>query len=308
MEEFSELMPLLERAPVEEEPIGHSSLTLISEYRQEAEPSPYTAVDDPISAGELIRDGGRALLFDRLKKRRLPVRIESHLPLLPFDGLNQRIAEQYRLLRTRLVQHRNQPRLLLVSSAGPGDGKSITAINTAGALALKQSVKVLLIDSDLWQSSIHRNLELPPGPGLAEVLKGQIGLEDAVIAVEQFRNLWVLTAGDCEANFTELLGSPKWQSLISDVKNTFDYVVFDSPPVGATADYYILEAACDGVILVTRPDYTNRKLCFKTFDTVPRNKLIGVVMNWVDKWSLARYSGYDSYEYLRKNNSRRTAH
>ena len=229
--------------------------------------------------------------------RRLSVQVASHMPLLPFDTRNQGVAEQYRLLRTRLVQHRSKPKMLLFSSAGPGDGKSITAINTAGALALKHNATVVLIDADLRRSTVHLNLNLPAGPGLYEVLEGRASIAEALIAVEQFRNLSILTAGECRNNPTELLGSPRWHSLCAELRSAFDFIVLDSPPVGAVADYYVLEAACDAVVLVARPDHTNRKQCFEAFASVPKNKLIGVVMNCVDEWFLGRKPEHERYAY-----------
>src|SRR5262249_37778174 len=84
----------------------------------------------------------------------VPVRVPAAAPVLPFDGSHRRAAEQYRLVRTKIVQHPGQPRMLVVSSPAPGDGKTVTAVNIAGALALKNDANVLLMDGDLRRSTI----------------------------------------------------------------------------------------------------------------------------------------------------------
>ena len=98
--------------------------------------------------------------------RQVPIRIPASTPLLPFDNTNFSAAEQYRMIRTKLIQHPRQPRLILISSAVPGDGKSVTAVNIAGALALKTEANVLLVDTDFRRSTIHIQLGLPASPGL----------------------------------------------------------------------------------------------------------------------------------------------
>ena len=90
--------------------------------------------------------------------------------MLPFDdGVSSHASEQYRIVRTRIVQHPSRPSLILVSSPDPGDGKTITAINVAGALSLKSEGSVLLIDADFRRPNIHEQLGLPIGPGLADL-------------------------------------------------------------------------------------------------------------------------------------------
>src|SRR5207253_2006001 len=141
--------------------------------------------------------------------RRISLRIPHNSPALPFDGTLWAANEQYRILRTKLVQHPKSPRMIMISSTGPGDGKSITAINLAGALALKSDANVLLMDCDFRKSAIHRHLGSPPTPGLAEVLAGTCALEDAVVGTEEMPNLYILPAGKPEGNPVELLDSSR---------------------------------------------------------------------------------------------------
>jgi receptor protein-tyrosine kinase len=232
--------------------------------------------------------------------RQAALHISASLPLLPFDHTNALAAEQYRIIRTKLIQHPKQPRIIMISSAGPSDGKSVTAVNTAGALSLKNEADVLLLDGDLRRSTIHKQLGLPASPGLSEVLNGTVTLEEALVQVTQLPNLFVLPGGEPQANPSELLDSARWTALCSRMQSLFRYVIVDSPPVASVADYDLLQASCDGIVLVARPDHTNRMACLRVFELVPKEKLIGVVMNCVPNWFLGRsqyYGAYSGYSY-----------
>jgi receptor protein-tyrosine kinase len=229
--------------------------------------------------------------------RTLPVRLNSASPLLPFDDAQSAAAEQYRIIRTRLIQHPKQPRMLLISSAGPADGKTITAVNMAGALSLKSDAKVLLADTDFRRSTIHTQLGIEVEPGLTDVLSGAASLEEALIRCEQFPNLYIIPAGSPRSNPSELLDSANWTIICDRLRKMFRYVIADSPPVASVADYELLQAACDGVVLVARPDKTSRMGLFKALEVVPEAKLIGVVMNCVPDWFLGRNYYYAPYYY-----------
>jgi len=243
--------------------------------------------------------------------RTLSLHLPSSSPLLPFEDGQWRPSEQYRILRTKISQHPKQPHLIVLSSPAPGDGKSVSAINTAGALSLKSEGQVLLLDADLRKSAIHLQLGLPESPGLADVLKGTCTLEEAVVHIQEFPNLFVMSAGTPAGNPVELLDSARWPALCARLRGLFRYVVLDSPPVGAVADYDLIQAACDGVILVVRPDHTNRLLCQKSLENLPKAKFLGVLLNCVPDWSPARHSGADYYYYSSEkvypNNHRGTA-
>src|SRR5205814_2135073 len=97
-------------------------------------------------------------------------------------------------------------------------------------------------------------------------------------------NLYILGSGQTWQNSAELLDSPRWISLLAGLRREFSYVVLDSPPIGSLADYDLLQASADGVVLVMRPDHTRRDLAMKALDTIPKQKFLGVVMNGVEKW------------------------
>ena len=229
--------------------------------------------------------------------RALSLRLPAPSPLLPFEKGQQRPSEQYKILRTKIGQHPRQPHLIVVSSPAPGDGKSVSAINVAGALSMKSEGQVLLLDADLRKSAIHVQLGLPESPGLTDVLKGSCTLEEAMVHIPEFPNLFVMCAGAPAGNPVELLDSPQWPALCARLRALFRYVVVDSPPAGAVADYDLIQAVCDGVILVVRPDHTNRRLCQKSLESIPKAKFLGVLLNCVPDWSPSKSTGADYYYY-----------
>jgi capsular exopolysaccharide synthesis family protein len=187
--------------------------------------------------------------------------------------------------------------VIVISSPASGDGKSVTAINTAGALSLKSEAAVLLLDADLRKPVMHKQLGLPQSPGLADVLAGACALEDALVHTKEFPNLYAMPSGTTSGNPVELLDSQQWRAVCTRLRGMFRYVIIDSPPVAAVADYALIQDVCDGVILVVRPDWTNRDLCRQSLDLVPKAKFLGVLLNCVPDWPLAGRGGADYYYY-----------
>lgn len=229
--------------------------------------------------------------------RVVPLRVSFRSPILPFDGSHWRAGEQYRILRTKIVHHIRAPRVIAVTSAGPYDGKSVTAVNLAGALALKSEARVLLIDGDFRRSSISVQLGLPQDPGLAEILTSERLFTEALLQAQQIPNLYILPAGKVSINPAELLDSSRWKDLMAYGRENFKYVVIDSPPIGAVADYDLIQQTSDGAVLVVRPDHTNRQRCFNALGRIPKDKLLGVVLNCVEEWFRGKEQHDGSYYY-----------
>ncbi len=227
--------------------------------------------------------------------RTMPLKMAKSAPLLPFGGGPSAAGEQYRIVRTKILQHPLHPRMIVISSPGSGDGKSVSAVNLAGVLSLKTEANVVLIDADFRKASIHQQLGIPEGRGLAEIIKHECLLEDALVSVEQLRNLYVIPAGKHRENPAELLDSSAWLWVSEMLRKSFEYIVIDSPPVAAVADYDLIQAVCDAVILVARPDHTKRALLTKAVESVPKDKFLGVLLNCVDDWFLTRHNHYGAY-------------
>lgn len=227
--------------------------------------------------------------------------ISSDAPILPFDGSDCDAAEEYRLLRTNIRFHAAAPQVIAISSPMPGDGKTITAINTAGILALKDRSRVLLIDADLRQQGLSRALGLKTAHGISDLISGKCAADDAIVRTDRIPGLHVLTAGGVADNPAELLDSDAFRSLVSALKPQFSYIIFDTTPVSAVADFKLVQEVSDGFILVVRPDSTNRTELRKALELEPRQKLLGVVINAFQEWFLYRQPG--SYYYYRQSSA-----
>jgi len=223
------------------------------------------------------------------------VELSPHAPVLLFDDKHRKASEQYRMVRTRIVQHPLRPRVITLTSGGPGDGKTFNAINLAGVLALKDDSRVLLVDGDLRRSSVAKSLGIHDTPGLGDVLRGQSTLRNAIVRVNRFDNLYVLPAGEPEDRPAELLDSPAWPALLEIFRRRFTYTIVDAPPVAAVADYDLIQAHCDGVVVVVRQDHSDRAAFQKALGAVPPDKRIGVILNSSQDWWLAKTAGYYYY-------------
>ncbi len=227
--------------------------------------------------------------------RTAPLRVSALSPIFPFDEAHYAAAEQYRIIRTKILHHPKKPRLIITSSACSGDGKTVTSINIAASLALKDELSVLLVDADLRRPRVAEALGIPTTPGLSEVLSGKLDLEAALLTTEQFPNLSILASGELTENAAELLDSDRFRSFIEEVRRRFSIVIFDATPVATVADYELLQHICDGVVIVIRPEHTERNRCTKVLDLIPKEKLLGVVLNCVEDWWLWKTPAYDYY-------------
>lgn len=254
-------------------------------------------VHDPAAApGEA---NAPSVLSERLARiiRVHEVRAPDPALVLPFDGQNPRAAEQYRIIRTKILLSLRPVHLLAVSSPQIGDGKSVTALNVAGALALKLGRPVLLVDADFRRYGLSRLLGLESSPGLSDVLTGGCSLTEALGRLDAVANLYFLPAGTRREHLADLLNFAAWRALCGELRKVYHTVLFDAPPVGLVADYDLIQAVADGLILVVRPDHTGRTMCRRALESVPEEKLLGVVLNMVPDWFLTRRRTHDYAHY-----------
>lgn len=188
-------------------------------------------------------------------------------------------AEQFRTLRTRIaqVESAGQRRVILVTSPGEGDGKTVTVANLALTMAQEFQRQVLLIDADLRNARLHECLGIAREPGLSDVLAGQASLDDALVSLSEYRVI-ALPAGTPHGRPTELLSSEPMRRLVENLGRRFDRVVIDST-AAHFADAGVLEPLVDGVLLVVRAGRTSRPAVARAIGLVPRAKLLGLVLN-----------------------------
>jgi receptor protein-tyrosine kinase len=178
---------------------------------------------------------------------------------IPFEGNNSAIAEAFRKLRTNLqfLAVDNPPRVIVVTSSLPNEGKTTTAINIALALAEAEH-NVLLVDGDLRRAMLGKYLNLVGSVGLSTVLSGGASLSE-VLQKTNFPCLTVLTSGAIPPNPSELLGSMAAKKVLAEMRAQFDYVIVDSSPLLAVTDAAILAANSDGVLIMARFGQSKRQ-------------------------------------------------
>jgi len=179
-------------------------------------------------------------------------------PAIYFETDNSAIAEAFRKLRTNLqfLAVDDPPRVILVTSSTPNEGKSTTSINIALALAEAEH-NVVLVDGDMRRPMLHKYLDLVGPVGLSTVLSGGVSLAEA-LQETKFPRLTVLSSGTVPPNPSELLGSLAAQKLLGELRAQFDYVVVDSSPLLAVTDAAILAVNSDGVLIMARYGRTKR--------------------------------------------------
>jgi capsular exopolysaccharide synthesis family protein len=217
------------------------------------------------------------------------------------------ISESYRALRTAILLSASgsPPRVMLITSALPQEGKTTTSINTAVTLAQK-GARVLLVDADLRRPSIHKVFNIKPKVGLSTVLTGASQLEYTITHVPQLPNLFLLPAGPPPPHPAELLGSNLMKQLILQWRKEYDHVIFDTPPALSVTDSILLSVDMDAVILVIRSGNTTKAALRRTREllTQVNARVLGVVVNAVDVDSPdyyhyyyygSKYGGYGRY-------------
>ncbi|MFB3170031.1 CpsD/CapB family tyrosine-protein kinase [Neobacillus sp. 179-C4.2 HS] len=191
------------------------------------------------------------------------------------------ISEQYRTIRTNIQYSSidNEIHTLMVTSSGPGEGKSTSAANLAVVFA-QLGKKVLLVDADLRKPTAHRTFGVNNLFGFTTVLTKQSTLEKTVIETEE-KDLYILTSGPVPPNPAELLSSKSMEKFIEDAKMLFDYIIFDTPPLLAVADPQIIANKVDGSVFVVSSGKTEIEAAKKAKELLEnaKSKLLGVVLN-----------------------------
>lgn len=214
-----------------------------------------------------------------MAKKTLSNRTRRHL--IAKNEPKSPITEQYRTIRTN-IQYASVDeaiRSIVVTSTGPGEGKSTTISNLAIVFA-QQGKKTLLVDADLRKPTAHYTFQLPNTVGLTSVLTKQTDLLSAVHKTT-IEDLFVLTCGPIPPNPAELLASVSMEYLLKEAYGLYDVVLFDTPPLLAVTDAQVLANLAEGSILVTSSGTTDRDGAVKAKDMLmnAKAKLLGVVLN-----------------------------
>lgn len=202
------------------------------------------------------------------------------------ENLSFAAAEAYKLLRTNLgfsLSDSTGCKVIGVTSAMKGEGKSTTSINMAYTMA-QSGGRVLLMEADLRLPTVAKRLGLEQKPGITNLLVGQVSGNEILQRTNLISNLWVASAGDIPPNPAELLGSANMKTTIQTMSEAFDVIIVDLPPITAVTDAVLVSKIVDGMVVVVRQNYCDRD----SLEEVVRQlrfanaKILGFVMTGAD--------------------------
>jgi len=209
-------------------------------------------------------------------------RVEPHLVAItqPRSGH----AERFRSLRTRVLHagERKKMQAFVVTSAGVMEGKTLTAINLSWLLAQTDGVTALLIDGDLRNPCAADYLGLDAPTGLSEVLAGEATLAESIVRLEP-AGLHLLPGGAARDDVAESLSGPKFSAVLKEARRMFDYIILDAPPLGIFTDASVLINRADAALVVARAGRTRYAALERLLEPLPRERLLGVVLNGSDE-------------------------
>lgn len=204
--------------------------------------------------------------------------------------------EFYKILRTQIIQRTepNRWNTIMITSALPAEGKTLTAINLALTFSREFNHTVLLVDCDLRQQKIHKMMGLPGERGLIDVFIDNLSLQDVIIwpGIEK---LTIISGGKTINESSEILSSPKMKSLVNEIKSRYQdrYIFFDVPPILSVADAVAFSPLVDAILMVVEANRTSIDDVKKACDLIPREKFLGFILN---KYKVPLKS-YEKYHY-----------
>ncbi len=211
-------------------------------------------------------------------------------------------AEAFRALRTsmRLSSTSRESKVIAVTSCQPGEGKSTVAVNMAAVLA-QGGKRVVLVDTDMRRPSVYKRLGMEGGKGLSEVLTGYFTLDEVIHTHQTLKTLDIIPSGTVPPLPADLLASDQMVELVRQLRERYDYVLFDTPPVLSVTDPAIVAAQSDGLVMVIRQGYCTRRMLSRAAEILRDLdvKVYGFVFNGVDATMPEYYGylGYYTYEY-----------
>ena len=236
---------------------------------------------------------------EKIEKLGLPSKEATPVLIVPPHSFG---AEAFRKLKTQIFLHPGKsPRLILVTSAAPQEGKTLVAVNLAVAISKEIHSNAILVDGDLRRPGIHLE-KSQSAKGLSNYLSDGVPLSEILID-SQIEKLRIILAGSSTRKSSELIRSRKMGELLQTLRESGEntYIVVDSPPIMATPDPTLLSTMVDGIILVIRAGYTSRESVQNAIKSIDRQKIIGVIFNQLDVKPSTYFSeNYRYYQYYRK--------
>jgi succinoglycan biosynthesis transport protein ExoP len=216
------------------------------------------------------------------------------LDLIAHEAPSSLMAEAYRSIRTSLLLSSpdHPPKSVVVTSAWPSDGKTVTAVNVAISLT-QTGARVVLVDADMRKPRLHTIFQLGHGVGLSSFLTGTASLKPAIQPCT-VPNLFIIPCGPLPPNPGELIVAKRFEQLMQILPQYFDFVILDSPPISNVSDSRILASKCDATVLVVKALSTSRHHALGAADHLNEShgRIAGVVLNDVDLRAAGRYYSY----------------
>ncbi len=227
----------------------------------------------------------------------IPFRAATDSLLIDVSRPHESPMEEFRTLRTRLNHMKTlQPiHTIVITSASPAEGKSLTAANLALAEAHLAGNMTLLADFDFRRPIIHTLFGVDRSPGITDYLLGKVPLDQAMRKISG-TNLYIMPAGEAVINPLELLNLPAVKQMLDGLPSVFSWVVLDSPPLLFAADAALLGTLCHGALLVVRIGHTTIDSVTRAMQSLCNNNVLGIVVNGARRGELySKYTYYHSY-------------
>lgn len=219
------------------------------------------------------------------------------------EALGFQIRESFKTARTNITYSiiKKGCKKIAFTSANKGEGKTVTAMNVATALAQQVGTRVLVIECDLRRPHVHSALNIAPSPGVTNLLNYECTIDD-VMQDTKLKNMKAVSYGAVPPNPSELLASKAMSDFIKEAEKRFDYIIFDTPPIGVVIDAVPIIKDSDGVAVVVKNNSTTYPQLNKTIETLERSggKILGVIVNKVKPEEGRKYKrgyGGDYYGY-----------
>jgi len=244
------------------------------------------------SAAPLIAKAGSSVLSETVKTTALrfsPVWFDL---LTVSPNVDTRLAEQFRRLAGNLhnAQTAGRLKVILMTSAGPGDGKTMTAMNLALVLSESYGRRVLLVDADLRRPSLHQICGYRSIAGLSEGLRAPS--QQKLTVIQLTSTLSLLPGGRPDPDPMDALTSDRMRDILAEASERFDWVIIDTPPVGLVPDASLLATMADTILFVVRASQSRLGLVSKSIDSIGRDRIFGVVLNGAAESERTEYPTY----------------
>ena len=257
-------------------------------------PGGYTSRD----AGATLDAAGPTRAMEFVSIDISPARVEPHL--IAVTQPRSFYCEQFRSLRTRVLQagERRHMQAFVITSVGIAEGKTLTALNLAWLLAQTDGVNALIIDADLRRPCATDYLGIETEGGLSEVLSGEMTLAESIVKLEP-AGLHLLPGGSSRDDVAEILSGPRFTAILTEARRMFNYIIIDAPPLGIFTDANVLINKTDGALLVVRSGRTRYAAVDRLLEQLPRERMLGVILNRADEQANETHYYYKQRYYRR---------